>query len=250
MSKRRVVLYVIALATTVTLVLALLNRSQLAIAALAIALVAMFGWVVLWARALNARVGQIGADIERQGRRNLRPVADLGNTIGSLDERLSSTQQYVARRAESPCSFGAGHAVDIDTLQQCGGRIVDQAEGRAGIQYPARFQIDWLRRVATICIKTGRWQQLFQRFIRQRDVASPQAQVFSGDCLQGVHREVCRDPHGTSLQRVAVDHTPQPCKVINNLSDWFVAGTIVVFDEYFGYHGWQRHEHKAFQEFL
>ena len=30
----------------------------------------------------------------------------------------------------------------------------------------------------------------------------------------------------------------------------FVAGTIVVFDEYFGYHGWQRHEHKAFQEFL
>jgi hypothetical protein len=62
--------------------------------------------------------------------------------------------------------------------------------------------------------------------------------------------EVCRDPHGTSLQRVAVDHTPQPCKVINNLSDWFVAGTIVVFDEYFGYHGWQRHEHKAFQEFL
>ena len=38
--------------------------------------------------------------------------------------------------------------------------------------------------------------------------------------------------------------------VFDNLSDWFVAGTIVVLDEYFGYHGWQRHEHKAFQEFL
>ena len=38
--------------------------------------------------------------------------------------------------------------------------------------------------------------------------------------------------------------------VFDNLSDWFVPGTIVVFDEYFGYHGWQRHEHKAFQEFL
>jgi hypothetical protein len=38
--------------------------------------------------------------------------------------------------------------------------------------------------------------------------------------------------------------------VFDNLSDWFVAGTIVVFDEYFGYHGWQRHEHKAFLEFL
>jgi Macrocin-O-methyltransferase (TylF) len=38
--------------------------------------------------------------------------------------------------------------------------------------------------------------------------------------------------------------------VFDNLSDWFVPGTIVVFDEYFGYHGWQRHEHRAFQEFL
>jgi hypothetical protein len=38
--------------------------------------------------------------------------------------------------------------------------------------------------------------------------------------------------------------------VLDGLSDWFVPGTIVVFDEYFGYHGWQHHEHKAFQEFL
>jgi hypothetical protein len=38
--------------------------------------------------------------------------------------------------------------------------------------------------------------------------------------------------------------------VFDNLGDWFVPGTIVVFDEYFGYHGWQHHEHRAFQEFL
>jgi hypothetical protein len=38
--------------------------------------------------------------------------------------------------------------------------------------------------------------------------------------------------------------------VLTRLSDWFVPGTVVVFDEYFGYHGWQHHEHKAFQEFL
>lgn len=38
--------------------------------------------------------------------------------------------------------------------------------------------------------------------------------------------------------------------VFDTLSDWFVPGTIVVFDEYFGYHGWQHHEHRAFQEFL
>jgi Methyltransferase domain len=38
--------------------------------------------------------------------------------------------------------------------------------------------------------------------------------------------------------------------VFDHLGDWFVPGTVVVFDEYFGYHGWQHHEHKAFHEFL
>lgn len=38
--------------------------------------------------------------------------------------------------------------------------------------------------------------------------------------------------------------------VFDTLGDWFVPGTIVVFDEYFGYYGWQQHEHKAFHEFL
>ncbi|WP_265445837.1 TylF/MycF/NovP-related O-methyltransferase [Flexivirga meconopsidis] len=38
--------------------------------------------------------------------------------------------------------------------------------------------------------------------------------------------------------------------VFDNLGDRFVPGTIVLFDEYFGYHGWQQHEHKAFEEFL
>ena len=38
--------------------------------------------------------------------------------------------------------------------------------------------------------------------------------------------------------------------VFDHLGDWFVPGTIAVFDEYFGYHGWQQHEHKAFQEML
>lgn len=38
--------------------------------------------------------------------------------------------------------------------------------------------------------------------------------------------------------------------VFDHLGDWFVPGTIAVFDEYFGYHSWQLHEHKAFHELL
>ncbi len=38
--------------------------------------------------------------------------------------------------------------------------------------------------------------------------------------------------------------------VIDTLFDWFVPGTVIVFDEYFGYHGWERHEHLAFMQLL
>jgi Macrocin-O-methyltransferase (TylF) len=38
--------------------------------------------------------------------------------------------------------------------------------------------------------------------------------------------------------------------VFEQLRGRFIPGTVVVFDEYFGYHGWQQHEHKAFEEFL
>jgi len=38
--------------------------------------------------------------------------------------------------------------------------------------------------------------------------------------------------------------------VFDHLGHWFVPCTIAVFDEYFGFHGWQHHEHKAFEEFL
>ena len=38
--------------------------------------------------------------------------------------------------------------------------------------------------------------------------------------------------------------------VFDILRDRIVPGTIIVFDEYFGYPGWQRGEHLAFQEYL
>ena len=38
--------------------------------------------------------------------------------------------------------------------------------------------------------------------------------------------------------------------VFDHLGSWFVPGTVAIFDEYFGFHGWQHHEHKAFSEFL
>jgi hypothetical protein len=36
--------------------------------------------------------------------------------------------------------------------------------------------------------------------------------------------------------------------VLENLADRLQVGTIILFDEYFGYHRWQEHEYKAWQE--
>ena len=38
--------------------------------------------------------------------------------------------------------------------------------------------------------------------------------------------------------------------VLTILAPRIVPGTVIVFDEYFNYPGWQEHEHKAFQEFV
>jgi len=45
--------------------------------------------------------------------------------------------------------------------------------------------------------------------------------------------------------------TYKPAKyVLNALADNLKRGSIIVFDEYFGYTGWRLHEFKAFQEFV
>jgi Macrocin-O-methyltransferase (TylF) len=38
--------------------------------------------------------------------------------------------------------------------------------------------------------------------------------------------------------------------IFDNLGDRIKSGTVIVFDEYFNYPTWQKHEHKAFQEFI
>jgi predicted O-methyltransferase YrrM len=37
--------------------------------------------------------------------------------------------------------------------------------------------------------------------------------------------------------------------VLNSISDFIKPGSIIIFDEYFGYPNWRNHEYKAFQEF-
>jgi predicted O-methyltransferase YrrM len=52
------------------------------------------------------------------------------------------------------------------------------------------------------------------------------------------------------LLHVDCDLYSSTCVIFEHLADRIVAGTIIVFDEYFNYPAWRLHEHKAFQEFI
>lgn len=58
------------------------------------------------------------------------------------------------------------------------------------------------------------------------------------------HMEVC------SFIHIDCDLYSSTIYVLEELKDQIVAGTIIVFDEYFNYPGWQDGEYRAFQEFI
>ena len=58
------------------------------------------------------------------------------------------------------------------------------------------------------------------------------------------HKEHC------SFIHIDCDLYSSTKTVLDGLKDRIVPGTVIVFDEYFNYPGWQRHEYRAFQEFV
>lgn len=57
-----------------------------------------------------------------------------------------------------------------------------------------------------------------------------------------------RDP--VAYMHVDCDLYSSTKTVFHHLADRIVPGTVIVFDEYFNYPNWQRHEFRAFQEFV
>jgi predicted O-methyltransferase YrrM len=57
-------------------------------------------------------------------------------------------------------------------------------------------------------------------------------------------------PGPVSLVHIDCDLYSSTQTVLTQLRERFVPGTIIVFDEYFNYPGWEMHEFKAFKEFV
>ncbi|WP_420880709.1 class I SAM-dependent methyltransferase [Rhodococcus sp. (in: high G+C Gram-positive bacteria)] len=85
----------------------------------------------------------------------------------------------------------------------------------------------------------------------QQDVPSvPGAQLVSGlfeDSLPGFLAE---HPGPVAFAHLDADLYSSTRTVLDLLGDRLVPGSVLVFDEYFNYPGWQEHEHRAWTEFV
>ena len=61
---------------------------------------------------------------------------------------------------------------------------------------------------------------------------------------------LARQPGNAAFLHLDADLYSSTVTVLTCFEDRIVPGTVLLFDEYFNYPGWQRHEHRAFQEFI
>ncbi len=63
-------------------------------------------------------------------------------------------------------------------------------------------------------------------------------------------KEEWKDKHRISFLHVDCDIYSSTKSIFDYLGDWIGEGTIIIFDEYYGYNDWKKHEFKAFQEYI
>jgi hypothetical protein len=101
---------------------------------------------------------------KRSGGNPLGHIHDSRCRIGEFDCMSGQLpHRFAAPDADRSCtgmkptrSMGAGHAVDIDTLQQRGGQIVDQPQLTAGLKHLMYFDVDRRRRVVRSPVNADR----------------------------------------------------------------------------------------------
>jgi Macrocin-O-methyltransferase (TylF) len=78
----------------------------------------------------------------------------------------------------------------------------------------------------------------------------PNAEIVMGLFEDTLPWFVEKHPESVSLLHVDCDIYSSTKTVFKFVGPLLVAGTIIMFDEYIDYDGWQEHEYKAFQEFI
>ena len=86
------------------------------------------------------------------------------------------------------------------------------------------------------------------RFAQPLPVIRPNVTLVEGLFEETLQPFLADHDGPVALMHVDCDLYSSTRVVLSALTDRIVAGTVIVFDEYFNYPGWQQHEFKAFQD--
>ncbi|MEO0413476.1 MAG: class I SAM-dependent methyltransferase [Verrucomicrobiota bacterium] len=78
----------------------------------------------------------------------------------------------------------------------------------------------------------------------------PNVELFKGWFDDSLPPFLADHPGDARLIHIDCDIYSSTKTVLTELTPRIKSGTVIVFDEYFNYPGWQKHEHKAFMEFI
>jgi hypothetical protein len=96
------------------------------------------------------------------------------------------------------------------------------------------------------------WRDGFDRgaFAQEIPLTPPNVELIVGLFGETLPHFVDQHRGPVSFMHVDCDLYSSTNTIFNYLRDRIVSGTIIVFDEYFNYPGWESHEYRAFQQFV
>jgi hypothetical protein len=128
----------------------------------------------------------------------------------------------------------------------CDGVTISQLASLAGQQVHGFDSFEGLPEDWTHFQKKGR----FSRGGRVPDLGLANVRLHKGWFDQSLPRFLAEHGEAARLVHVDCDLYRSTNTVLTLLEPRIVPGTVIVFDEYLNYPGWQQHEHKAFAEFI
>ena len=199
-------------------------------------------------RTVTAFLSGVFLELIRSSRQNI----ELGRDLKALFETVDFVEREMAHVSSSP---------DPDTL------LLAAVEAARAQGLFVEFGVHKARTINLISKRVNQtvygfdsfeglpefWRDTFEQgafaMARQPKV-NPNVELIKGwfsDTLPGFLKA---HPEKFSFVHVDSDLYSSAATILTLAEDRFQEGTVIVFDEYFNYPGWQRGEHLAFREFL
>jgi hypothetical protein len=172
--------------------------------------------------------------------RKMRRAGHVGDTLPSAFG-ISS-----ARRARSRgCRIGAEHRHVVEIDQRRGRRVLGRTISHIAGLTERVYGFDSFEGLPED------WRSGFVKgaFAGDLPPVPPNAVLIKGWFEKTLPEFLGKQQGPVAFLHIDCDLYSSTKTIFDLLAPRIVRGTVIVFDEYFNYPGWQQHEHKAFEEF-